>query len=144
MKKVYISFASDIIHSGHINILNRAAELGEVTAGVMTNEAVSAFDRYPITSLEERMKVLKNLKSVARVVVQDTVNGAETLRELRPDIVVHGDNWQRGPLAEVRQRILGLLSEWGGELVEFPYTYDESLTGLELCGPVLKERNGRK
>ncbi len=80
MKKVYISFASDIIHSGHINILNRAAELGEVTAGVMTNEAVSAFDRYPITSLEERMKVLKNLKSVARVVVQDTVDGAETLR----------------------------------------------------------------
>lgn len=131
MKKVYISFASDIIHSGHIAILERAAALGEVTAGVMTNEVVSSFDRYPITSLEERIKVLRGLRTVAHVAVQDSLDGADLLTQLRPDYVVHGDNWREGPLAPLRARTLALLEGWGGELVEFPYTHSDTLTELE-------------
>ncbi len=131
LKKVYISFSSDIIHSGHINLINRAAEYGEITAGVMTNEVVSSFDRYPITSLEERIKVLRNIKHISHVVVQDSLYYDDILEELHPDYVVHGDNWRTGDLAPIRQRLIEQLARQGGQLLEFPYTYSESLTGLE-------------
>lgn len=131
MKKVYMAFSSDIIHSGHINIINRAAEYGEITAGVLTNEVVSSFDRYPITSLEERIKVLRNVKNIAHVVVQDSLSYDEILRDIKPDFVVHGDDWKTGTLSPVRDRVIEVLKEWGGELVEFPYTYSETLTELE-------------
>lgn len=131
MKRVYMAFSTDIIHSGHINIINRAAELGEITAGVMTNEVVSTFDRYPVTSLEERIKVLRNIKNVAHVVVQDSLYYDEILRELKPDYVVHGDDWLTNGMAPIRERVLSVLQEWGGELVEFPYTYSDTLSDLE-------------
>ena len=131
MKRVYMAFSTDIIHSGHINIINRAAELGEITAGVMTNEVVSTFDRYPVTSLEERIKVLRNIKNVAHVVVQDSLYYDEILRELKPDYVVHGDDWLTNGMAPIRERVLTVLQEWGGELVEFPYTYSDTLSDLE-------------
>ena len=73
MKKVYMAFSTDIIHSGHINMIRHAADYGEITAGVMTNEVVSTYDRYPVTSLEERIKVLRNIKHITHVVVQESI-----------------------------------------------------------------------
>ncbi len=131
MKKVYMSFATDIIHPGHINILKKAAELGEVIVGVQSDEAVMKTLRYPLLPLAERMKMIRNLRGVSQVVVQHDVFYDAVLRELQPDYVVHGDDWKNNHLAKVRARVIAVLAEWGGRLVEYPYTRTEGVAELE-------------
>ncbi|MBP7402481.1 MAG: phosphoenolpyruvate mutase [Clostridia bacterium] len=131
MKKVYISFATDIIHPGHINILSKAAELGEVIVGVQSDEAVMKTLRYPLLPLEDRMKVMRNLRGVSQVVVQQEVFYDSILREIRPDYVVHGDDWRTNHLSKIRDRVIEVLAEWGGQLVEYPYTRTEGVVELE-------------
>ncbi|NLN45370.1 MAG: phosphoenolpyruvate mutase [Clostridiaceae bacterium] len=131
MKKVYMSFATDIIHPGHINILTKAAELGEVIVGVQSDEAVMKTLRYPLLPLAERVKVIRNLRGVSQVVVQQEVFYDNILRELKPDYVVHGDDWRNNHLAKIRARVIEVLAEWGGRLVEYPYTRTEGVTELE-------------
>ncbi len=122
MKSVYVCFSTDIIHCGHLNILRKAAELGELTVGVLTDEVIASYKRYPLIPLAERIEMFSSIRSVSRVVVQDALEYDDILEELRPDIVVHGDNWRTGYQAEIRERIIEQLGNWGGELVEFPYT----------------------
>lgn len=123
MKKVvYISMSTDIIHGGHISIIEKAAQLGEVVAGVLTDEAVASFKRYPLLNYEERVKIISQIKGVSRVVKQETISYKDILATLKPDIVVHGDNWKTDNLKPVREECIEILSTYGGELVEFPYS----------------------
>lgn len=122
MKQVYMCMSTDMIHSGHIHIVSQAARLGKLTVGVLTDEAVATYKRYPMVKFEERCEMVRNIKGVARVVAQTTLSYEENIRALRPDIVVHGDNWKTGVQASVRAQVLRLLAEYGGELVEFPYS----------------------
>ena len=122
MKSVYVCFSTDIIHCGHLNILKKAAELGELTVGVLTDEVIASYKRYPLIPLQERIEMFGSIRGVSRVVVQDTLEYDKNLDKLRPDIVVHGDNWKTGYQAEIRERAIEQLKQWGGELIEFPYT----------------------
>lgn len=131
MKRIYMCFAADIIHSGHINIINKAASLGEVTVGVLTDDVIASYDRFPLVTLEERIKIYSGLKGVAHVVVQKELQYDNNLRAGKYDIVVHGDDWVKGHLSKVRQRVIAVLAEWGGKLIEFPYTYNDTITALE-------------
>ena len=115
MKKVYLCMSTDIIQTGHINVIEKAAELGEVTVGVLCDECVAMYEKYPILPLEERMKIINNIKGVSHVVVQDDIYYDKILKELKPDIVVHGDNWKKGYQKDVRERVIRILAEWGGE-----------------------------
>lgn len=134
MNKVYMSFSSDIIHGGHLNILKKAAELGEVTVGILTDDVIASYKSFPILSVEERMELFSNSKYVANVVKQDTLGYEKNLYELRPNYVVHGDNWKSGKLAGIRKGVLSVLEEIGGELIEFPYTENETYVMLEEIG----------
>lgn len=131
MKKVYLSFATDIIHPGHINIIAKAQTLGEVIIGVQTDKIVMKTLRYPLLSLDDRINIIKNIKGVSRVVIQDELFYDKILREIKPDYVVHGDDWRTNYMSGVRERVIEVLKEWGGELVEFPYTNTESVRNLE-------------
>lgn len=131
MKKVYLCMSTDIIQTGHINIIEKAAELGEVTVGVLCDECVAMYEKYPILPLEERIRIIRNIKGVVHVVVQDDIYYDKNLRELKPDIVIHGDNWKSGYQKDVRERVIEVLSEWGGELVEIPYYKSPSLSLFE-------------
>lgn len=131
MKQVFLSMSTDVIHNGHIKIIARAAELGEVTVGVLTDEAVSQYKRFPLVPFDERKQIIESIKGVAQVVQQDTVDYEKILLELKPDIVVHGDDWRTGFQAPIRQRVIDTLATYGGELVEFPYTVNESAEALE-------------
>ena len=133
MKQVYMCFASDFVHGGHMNILSKAAELGEVTVGVLTDDVVASYYKYPLVPIEERIKIFQGLKYVTRVIVQDKLHYDEVLRENRYDYVVHGDDWRTGKLVNVRARVIEVLQEWGGELVEFPYTRDAAITAAEAA-----------
>lgn len=131
MKTVYMCFSTDIIHSGHMKIITEAAKLGSIIAGILPNEVIATYDRQPITTQEERIKVFQCVKGIDRVVKQNTLSYAEVLEWLHPDYVVHGDDWRTGVMSHVRQEVIDILACQGGELVEFPYTYDESLHVLE-------------
>ena len=130
-KRVFMCMSTDVVHGGHIEIINQAAELGELTVGVLTDEVVSAYKRYPLLSCEERMKIVVGLKGVAHVIKQTDISYREPLKTLRPDYVVHGDDWRIGFQKPVREECIRLLEEYGGKLVEFPYSRSEQYDQLE-------------
>ncbi|RYG21923.1 MAG: phosphoenolpyruvate phosphomutase, partial [Burkholderiales bacterium] len=122
MKTVYVGMSADLIHPGHINILENAAKLGEVTVGLLTDKAIASYKRLPHMNWEQRKAVIENMKGVVRVVPQDQLDYVPNLRTLKPDFVVHGDDWQTGIQRKTRESVIEALREWGGELVEVPYT----------------------
>jgi len=129
-KIAYVAMATDVFHSGHINIINQAAKYGKVVVGVLTDEAVATYKRPPLLDTEERMRIAGSFKNVDRVVIQEHLDDAQTLRKIKPDYVVHGDDWRTGYMQVVRERIIALLSEWGGELIEVPYSHNLSADRL--------------
>jgi phosphoenolpyruvate phosphomutase len=130
MKKVYVAMSADLVHPGHLNIIKQAGQYGEVTIGLLTDEAIASYKRLPFLTYEQRKVVVENLRGVERVIPQETLDYVPNLRKLKPDYVVHGDDWRTGVQKETRKRVIKALSEWGGELVEFPYTDDISSTKL--------------
>ncbi len=136
-RTVYMCFATDIIHSGHIAILNEAQKLGRVVVGVLSDKAIATYRRKPLVPLEERMKLFQNMKGIAEVVVQTSLSYRENLLKLKPTYVVHGDDWRDGVQKSVRVEVIETLAEYGGRLVEFPYTqnslYMELEQRLEKC-----------
>lgn len=132
-KKVFMSIATDVIHGGHIEIIQRAAELGALTVGVLTDEVVASYKRHPLLSCEERMKIVSGLKGVAQVIEQNDIGYAAPLQALKPDYVVHGDDWREGFQKPVREECLKLLAEYGGQLVEFPYSHNPEYDRLEAA-----------
>lgn len=130
-KSVFVSMSTDIIHGGHIAIIEKAAALGEVTVGVLSNEAVASFKRYPLLDFEERKKIIFQIKGVSNVVKQETISYRKILEELKPDIVVHGDNWKFDNLKPIRDEVVKLLENYGGELIEFPYSENKEYKKLD-------------
>lgn len=124
-------FSTDIIHGGHIRIIEKASELGEVTIGVLTDEIVAGYKRYPLLSFEERCNIIRNIKGVQTVIKQDELSYRKNLLKLRPDIVVHGDDWKNGIQQPIREETISILKGWGGELVEFPYNVNPEYDLLE-------------
>ena len=129
-KIVYVGMSADIIHPGHLNIIRRAAELGKVTVGVLTDSAIASYKRLPYMTFEQRMEIVASLKGVDQVVPQEQLDYVPNLLKYRPDYVVHGDDWQEGVQKYVRQAVIDTLATWGGQLVEVPYTRGISSTQL--------------
>ncbi len=121
-KLVYVPMAVDIVHPGHINIIKKAEELGEVMVGLFTDDAIASYKNPPYMTYESRKIVIENIKGVSRVVPQITRDYEENLRKYKPDYMVHGTDWREGPLADVREKAISILAEWGGEIVEPEYT----------------------
>ena len=109
MKTVYTCFTTDVIHEGHMNIINRAKEYGEVVVGVLSDEAMVRFDRFPTISFEERMELMKHTPGVDRVIKQDDIMYDSVVAQLHPDYVIHGDNWLSGPTKAIRNNVEKLL-----------------------------------
>lgn len=130
-KKVYVGMSADLVHPGHINIIKRASELGDVTIGVLTDQAIASYKRVPFMAWEQRVEVVSSLKGVVNVVPQNTLDYVPNLKKYRPDFVVHGDDWQTGVQSQTRQDVINVLSEWGGKLVEVPYTKGISSTAIQ-------------
>lgn len=131
MTKVYLAMSADIIHHGHINVINEASRLGEVTVGVLTDEVIAGYKRFPLLSFDDRKAIVENIKGVARVIPQGTLDYVPNLLRLKPDYVVHGDDWRTGLQQNIRRRVVETLAEWGGKLVEIPYTRGVSISQLD-------------
>lgn len=125
MKTVYACFCTDVLHEGHLNIIRKAQEYGEVIVGVLTDEAMVQFDRFPVLGLSERIDMMSGVEGVSRVVVQDDIFYDSIVEELRPDYIIHGDNWLEGPLRALRDNAEKALSKYGGKIIDAAYTYSE-------------------
>ena len=123
-RTVYMCFSTEYIHSGHIAIIKRAKRLGRLTIGVLSDEAVASYRRFPLMPFAERKSLISNIAGVENVVEQKTLSYAENLRRLRPAFVVHGDDWVNGFQKPIRQEVIYILGEYGGKLVEYPYSSD--------------------
>jgi phosphoenolpyruvate phosphomutase len=131
-KIAYVAMSTDIYHTGHVNIINEAAKYGSVVVGILTDEAIATYKRPPILSTDERKHIVGNFKNVDKVVVQRTLDYTQNLQELKPDYVVHGDDWRTGIQQKIRDKVISVLEEWGGELIEIPYTDGKNLSGDKL------------
>lgn len=130
-KTVYMCFSADMVHSGHIAIIRKAEKLGKLIIGVLSDEAVASYKRFPLMPFEERKSLFENISGVSEVVMQKDLSYSEIIRQLKPDYVVHGDDWREGFQKPIREEVISLLNEYGGELVEFPYSSDERYKELE-------------
>ena len=130
-KTVYMCFSTDMVHSGHIEIIKKAEELGELTIGVLSDAAIASYKRFPLISFEDRKVLFENIAGVSRVIEQKELSYKNILLELKPDIVVHGDDWKEGFQKPIRDEVIEVLNSYGGELVEFPYSKDERYSELD-------------
>lgn len=131
MKKVYACFTTDVIHEGHLNIIHTAQQYGEVIVGILSDEAMVKFDRFPTISFEERVKLVQNIPGVSQVIRQEDVMYDAVVAQLHPDYVIHGDNWLTGPMKAVRNRTERLLAAYDGQVIDVPYTYNENVRRID-------------
>lgn len=124
-------FTTDVIHDGHKNVIRTAKQYGRVMIGVMSDEAMVKFDRFPTLNCEQRQALFRKLPEVDEVVVQNSVSYKENLLKYRPDYVIHGDNWQSNAQQAIRDEVIELLAEWGGQLIEVPYTRTEEVKRID-------------
>jgi len=147
-KTVYMSFSTDMVHSGHIEIIKKATQLGRLTIGVLTDEAVMSYKHFPLLPFEERKAMFENIKGVEKVVAQTTLSYKENLELLKPDYVVHGDDWQTGLQKPIRDEVCSVLASYGGRLVEYPYSKKheelEKRAKAELSTPDVRRSRLRK
>ena len=134
--QVYVGMSADIIHPGHMNILKISKSYGEVTVGLLTDEAISSYKKIPVMSYEERFEVLSGVKYVDNIIEQKTHDYTENLDKLKPDFVIHGDDWQTGIQKPVRDKVIQSLDKWGGKLIEVPYT--EGVSSKQLKASLQK------
>lgn len=124
MKTVYTCFCTDVIHEGHLNIIANAARYGRVIVGALSDEALIRYNRFPTISMGERVKLYSGIDGVDEVIIQNTIDYEDVIPLIKPDYVVHGDNWKEGPEKAIRDHVVELLNAYGGELVEVGYTYN--------------------
>ncbi len=128
---VYMCFATDIIHGGHISIIKKAQKLGRLIIGVLSDEAVASYKRMPLVPASERRLMFENIAGVYKVVDQDTLSYRANLEKYRPSIVVHGDDWATGFQRPIRDEVTEILATYGGKLVEYPYSSDTKYAEID-------------
>ena len=122
MKKVFIAMSADIIHPGHLNIIKKGAELGDVTVGLLTDKAIASYKRLPYLNYNQRKEVVENIKGVKKVIKQESLDYTQNLTKLKPHFVVHGDDWKEGIQKQTRDTVINTLKDWKGQLIDVPYS----------------------
>lgn len=130
-RTVYMSFSTDIIHGGHISIIKKALRHGKLIIGVLSDEAVASYKRFPLVSFQDRKIMFENIAGVYKVVEQNTLSYKENLEKFKPDIVIHGDDWRTDFQKPIRDEVVSILATYGGKLVEYPYSDDERFRDLD-------------
>ena len=129
-KTVYVAMSIDLVHPGHLNIINEASKYGTVIVGLLTDQAIAAYKRVPIMEYKDRFKVVSAIKKVSKVIKQSTHDYSPNLKKLKPNYVIHGDDWKYGVQKNVRAKVIKELKKWNGKLIEVPYTKGISSTKL--------------
>ena len=147
---VYTCFCTDIIHEGHLNLINEAKKYGDVVVGVLCDSEMVKYNRFPLKTTKERVDLVESIPDVKRVIIQNKIMYDDVVRELHPDYIIHGDNWSEDSMKVIRRNILKVLDEYGGELIEVPYTYNPNIQKVDrqmreqLAMPELRRKRLRQ
>ena len=125
---VYIAMSADIIHKGHMNIIRNARKYGDVIIGLLTDRAIASYKRVPLMSFEERKEIISEISGISKVVSQNTLDYTHNLLKLKPNYVIHGDDWKKGPQANFRKKLKKIVKLWKGRVIDVPYTKKISST----------------
>ena len=128
---VYTCFCTDIIHDGHLKLIKEAKKYGYVVVGVLCDAQMVKYNRFPLKSTSERVKLVEEIPDVSKVIIQDEIMYDKVVEELRPDYIIHGDNWSEDSMKVIRQNIINVLEKYGGELIEVPYTFNEKIQKID-------------
>jgi phosphoenolpyruvate phosphomutase len=137
MKTVYTCFSTDVIHTGHLNIINEARKYGKVIVGCLSDRASIRYNRFPTISEKDRIALYESIDGIDSVILQNDMLYEDVIKELHPDYVIHGDNWTRGVESAIRSHVQTLLSSYGGEIIDVPYTVGDDVRRIDLQ---IKER----
>lgn len=132
MKTAYTCFCTDIIHDGHLNIINEARKKGRVIVGALSDKTLIRYNKFPTVSQEERVKLYRSIEGVSEVVIQEDMMYDDVITLIHPDYVIHGDNWKEGPEKAIRDHVEKLVESYGGQIVDVPYTYNEKVKKIDL------------
>lgn len=130
-KKVYLGMIGDIMHPGLINIIHEGAKYGDLIIGLFTDKAIATHRRLPYMTYEQRKNVIENIKGVSEIVPQDEWSYVPNLLKLRPDYIIHGDDWKEGSEAELRRQVFEAMEKIGGKVIEIPYTKGINSSSLD-------------
>ena len=137
MKTVYLGMTGDIIHPGLISIIQKGAEYGELIIGLLTDKAIATHKRLPYLTYSQRKQIVENIKGVSKVIPQDEWSYIPNLRLLKPDYIIHGDDWKEGKNSKLRAEVFEVMKEWGGEVIEIPYTKGIDQTALDSDSKII-------
>ena len=132
MKVAYTCFSTDVIHEGHLNIIKEASKYGRVVVGCLSDKASIRYNRFPTVPEHERMELYKSVEGVDEVVLQNDMLYDDVIAELKPDFVIHGDNWSQGVASAIRSHVESLVTAYGGQIIDVPYTYNETVSKIDL------------
>lgn len=121
-KKIYVPMGADIIHEAHLNIIKKAKQYGDVIIGLFSDKAISEYKRLPLISYDQRYAMMDKIKGITMIVKQDSWNYSKNLKKIKPDYLIHGDDWKTGIQKEMRKKVIKIMSSWGGKVIEVPYS----------------------
>lgn len=130
-KKVYLGITGDIIHPGIINIIKEGAKYGDLIIGLLTDSAIVSHKRLPYLTYEQRKSVVENIKGVSQVIPQEEWSYVPNLKKIKPEYMIHGDDWKTNYLSKIREDVYKAMDEWGGKVIEIPYT--QGINSSELA-----------
>tara|TARA_X000001036_G_scaffold431566_1_gene466080 strand:- start:3513 stop:4808 length:1296 start_codon:yes stop_codon:yes gene_type:complete len=131
-KIIYVPLAVDILHSGHLNIINKAKKYGKVVIGLLSDSAIAEYKNIPSLGFNERIKIVKSLKNVSKIIKQDTWDYTDVLNKLKPNYFIHGDDWRKGIQKKTREKVIKVLKKNGGKLIEVPYSKNISSSSIKV------------
>jgi phosphoenolpyruvate mutase len=129
-KKIYVGMSADLLHHGHLNLLKQAKKYGDIIIGLLTDKAIASYKRLPFLNYNDRLMLLKNIKGIKEIIPQDTLDYTKNLKLLKPEFVIHGDDWKKGIQKKIRLKVIKTISKWKGKIIEIPYTKGISSTEL--------------
>lgn len=132
MKTVYTCFSTDVIHEGHLNIIKEAQKYGRVVVGCLSDKASIRYNRFPTVSENERMELYKTIDGIDSVILQNDMLYDDVIEYLKPDYIIHGDNWKEGAESAIRSHVESLLSSYGAQIIDVPYTYNEEVKKIDM------------
>ena len=121
-KIIYVPMGADIIHSGHLNIINIAKKYGKITIGLFTDSAIAEYKSLPLIDYKQRFEIMNNIKGIDKIVKQENWDYSKNLSKIKPNYLIHGDDWKVGIQKKTREKVIKQLKKWNGKLIEVAYT----------------------
>lgn len=131
MRIVYSYYILDIVHRGHLKMLENAKAIagkdGKLIVGILTDEAVMEKKPRPVLSFDERFDLANALKYIDLVVAQETYSPLPNVKKIKPDILMESTSHNEKEIEKARK----FMEKIGGEVIVIPFFPSQSSTNIK-------------